>query len=131
MRNLVLIIIASLALVACEGNTDRFWFFKNASQQPIAVSTQFVGMFEQAVQDTVQPGEQIQLATTNQRGGVLSPDDDPGQAFFYWEVKTLTGDTCTKELHNAENWTRSVTSLSNMPSNQRHEYIFEVVDADF
>lgn len=131
MRNLVFIVIASLALVACEGNTDRFWFFKNASQQPIAVSTQFVGIFEQAVQDTVQPGEQIQLATTNQMGGVLSPDEDPGQQFLYWEIKTLKGDTCTKELHKAENWTRSVTSVSKVPSNQRHEYIFEVVDADF
>lgn len=131
MRNLVLIAIASLALVACEGNTDRFWLFKNASQQPIAVSTQFVGIFEQAIQDTVQPGEQIQLATTNQLGGVLSPDEDPGQQFLFWEIKTLTGDTCTKELHKAENWTRSVTSVSTVPSNQRHEYIFEVLDTDF
>jgi len=131
MRNLVLIAIASLALVACEGNTDRFWLFKNASQQPIAVSTQFVGIFEQAIQDTVQPGEQIQLATTNQMGGVLSPDEDPGQQFLFWEIKTLTGDTCTKELHKAENWTRSVTSVSTVPSNQRHEYIFEVLDTDF
>jgi len=131
MRNLVLIAIASLALVACEGNTDRFWLFKNASQQPIAVSTQFVGIFEQAIQDTVQPGEQIQLATTNQMGGVLSPDEDPGQQFLFWDIKTLTGDTCTKELHKAENWTRSVTSVSTVPSNQRHEYIFEVLDTDF
>jgi len=131
MRNLVLIAIASLALVACEGNTDRFWLFKNASQQPIAVSTQFVGIFEQAIQDTVQPGEQIQLATTNQLGGVLSPDEDPGQQFLFWDIKTLTGDTCTKELHKAENWTRSVTSVSTVPSNQRHEYIFEVLDTDF
>ena len=131
MRNLVLIVIASLALVACEGNTDRFWFFKNASQQPIAVSTQFVGIFEQAVQDTVQPGQQIQLATTNQMGGVLSPDEDPGQQFLYWEIKTLKGDTCTKNRLMAENWARSVTSVSKLPSNQRHEYIFEVVDTDF
>jgi lipoprotein-anchoring transpeptidase ErfK/SrfK len=131
MRNLVLIAIASLALVACEGNTDRFWFFKNASQQPIAVSTMHAGAFVIWTQDTVQPGEQIQLATTNQMGGVLSPDENPGVPFQFWEIKTLAGDTCTKSRLLSENWTRSVTSLSKVPSNQRHEYIFEVVDTDF
>ena len=131
MKNLFLIAIASLALVACEGNTDRFWKLKNASQQSLVVSTQFVGIFEQSVQDTVQPGEQIQLATTNQMGGVLSPDENPGGPFLFWEIKTLSGDTCTKNRLLTENWTRTVTSVSKMPSNQRHEYIFEVVDSDF
>jgi hypothetical protein len=64
-------------------------------------------------------------------GGVLSPDENPGVPFQFWEIKTLAGDTCTKSRLLSENWTRSVTSLSKVPSNQRHEYIFEVVDSDF
>ena len=131
MRNFILIAIASLALVACEGNTDRFWMLKNASQQILVVSTQFVGIFEQSVQDTVQPGKTLQLATTNQMGGVLSADENPGEQFLFWEIKTLAGDTCTKNRLLTENWTRTVTSVSKMPSNQRHEYTFEVVDTDF
>ena len=131
MRNLFLIAIASLALVACEGNTDRFWLFKNASQQPIAVSTMHAGAFVIWTQDTVQPGQIIQLATTNQMGGVRKPDENPGMPFQFWEIKNLKGDTCTKNRLMSENWTRTVTSVSKMPSNQRHEYIFEVVDTDF
>ncbi len=131
MKNLILIAFVSLALVACEGNTDRFWILKNASQQSLVVSTQFVGIFEQSVQDTVQPGKQIQLATASQMGGVLNPDENPGVPFQFWEIKTMAGDTCTKNRHMAENWTRTVTSVSKIPSNQRHEYTFEVVDSDF
>jgi len=131
MKNLILIAFVSLALVACEGNTDRFWILKNASQQPIAVSTMHAGPFIIWTQDTVQPGQKIQLATTSQMGGVLNPDENPGVPFQFWEIKTMAGDTCTKNRHMAENWTRTVTSVSKIPSSQRHEYIFEVVDSDF
>jgi hypothetical protein len=131
MRNLLFIIFASLALVACEGNTDRFWFFANKSSQPISVNTMHAGKFFQIVKDTVQPGEQIQLASTNQMGGVVAADEDPGISFITWQIETLQGDTCTKNRHDAANWSPSVTSLSKIPSNQRHEYRFTVGDADF
>jgi hypothetical protein len=131
MRNLLFIISASLALVACEGNTDRFWFFTNKSSQPISVNTLHAGKFFQVVQDTVQPGEQIQLAQTNQMGGVVSADEDPGISFVAWQIETLQGDTCTKNHHDAANWSPSVTSVSKIPSNQRHEYHFSVSDSDF
>lgn len=130
MRFSKILILAALAvaLVSCEGNTDRVRLVANnsSSQLSVVASTQWypdIGL-------SVNEGETEAFFTSSQLGGsdyVIHP---------YSEIDTLiitneAGDTCTINYSDSLQWDVVVTERSRVPADWLHEYTLVVTDEDF
>lgn len=119
-----------IALISCEGNTDRIYKLDNKSAYDLRLRAKVSA--EQSYQiDTIIPaGLRNVMAIFAQRGGVKQADQNPGAIFSEWQLTTVDGKPCKKDV-NGNTWNKSVIERSSMPSNQEHLYLFEITDIDF
>jgi hypothetical protein len=123
--------LISLALISCEGNTDRIYKLDNKSAYNLHLKAK-VSSTETYQIDTIIPaGLRNVMAIFSQRGGVSQADENPGAIFSEFELKTTTGKIFNKDINGDRTWQKSVIERSKMPSNQEHLYLLEITDSDF
>lgn len=123
-------ICLAIALISCQGNTDRIYKLDNKSAYNLRLKAKVNA--EQSYQiDTIIPaGLRNVMAIFSEVGGVKEADQNPGAIFSEWQLTTVDGKPCKKDV-NGNTWNKSVIERSSMPSNQEHLYLFEITDTDF
>jgi len=130
MRIWGLSVIVVTALIYCQGNTDRIYKLDNKSAYNLRLRAKVNS--EQSYQiDTIIPaGLRNVMAIFSEVGGTQDADENPGALFSEWQLTTVDGKSCKKDV-NGNTWNKSVIERSSMPSNQEHLYLFEITDSDF
>lgn len=130
------LVVSGIAILgtSCEGNTDKYYYLANKSNDTIHLNTWYWDMFgDSIVIDTfVESNSAIQIYTVNFRGGSTYLDDAPGLFFYDWLItrKTLP-DTHRLDWQSDGSWGKELIELSTTPSNIEHHYRFEVNEKDF
>lgn len=125
-----LVVLISILLFSCEGNTDRYYHIKNESSDSVRLIAE--GSWYQSVIDTmIAPNTFLAFYSTSSRGGNSYVDYEPGYAFLRFEITNTDLDTCMQDYNNNETWYSGATELSKIPSNYRHDYVFTVKDEHF
>jgi len=126
----LLVVLMSVVLFSCEGNTDRYYHIKNESSDSVHLIAE--GSWYQSIIDTmIAPNTFLAFYSTSSLGGSSYLDYDPGYAFLRFEITNTDLDTCMQDYYNNEAWYSGATELSKYPSNYRHDYVFVVKDEHF
>lgn len=123
-------ICLAIALISCEGNTDRIYKLDNKSAYNLRLRAKVSAQESYQIDTIIPAGLRNVMAIFAQRGGVKEADQNPGAIFSEWQLTTVDGKPCKKDV-NGNTWNKSVIERSSMPSNQEHLYLFEITDSDF
>jgi hypothetical protein len=127
------IITAACGLMACEGNTDMVFEVANNSSDTLEVSHR--SQFDPRPTIQVLPDEVAEIAVHSMLGGQPEAMDMNITLTSSFQdtlvIRTVTGDTCTKDWRGLYNWESEVEELKKVPANWEHRYRFSVADADF
>ena len=130
------LVVSSIVILgtSCEGNTDRYYYVVNKTDDTIYFKTFYWDYFGDSIQiDTfLESNTALTYYTVNSRGGSTYLDDLPGRYFYNWLItrKTLP-DTHRLDWQSDESWGKELIELSTTPSNIEHHYRFEVNEKDF
>ena len=128
MMRLFTISVLALALVSCEGNTDRVRLVYN--QSSTAVTVEADADWNTGIEITVQPGEVQELFMMSQLGGsdyIVHPYSNMDTLI----IMNAAGDTCTINYADSLSWEYHVEERSRFPADWLHEYTVVVTDGDF
>lgn len=119
--------------MACEGNTDMVFEVANNTSDTLVVS--HGSQFDARPTIQVMPDEVAEIAVHSVLGGQPEAMDMNISLTSSFqdtlEIRTVAGDTCTKDWRELNNWESEVEELNKIPANWEHRYRFSVADADF
>jgi len=123
--------VCALLLISCEGNTRLEWSLDNQSSDDLFIVHE-AWDFAALPPDTllVLSGETLLLGSNDLLGGnanAYAPASFIDTLFIF----SASGNLCTKNWEDAENWKIESEELSKIPSSWRHTYVLTVDDGDF
>jgi hypothetical protein len=131
MRFHLTLVALALLLISCEGNTRLEWSLENQSSDDLIVvhdSWDYSALPPDTV--LILSGETYLLGSNDVLGGnanAYAPASFIDTLFIY----SATGNLCTKNWGDTENWKIESEELSKVPSSWRHTYVLTVDDYDF
>jgi len=131
--SLTLAALASLALllISCEGNTRLEWSLDNQSSEDLLVVHE-AWDYAALPPDTllVLSGETLLLGSNDMLGGNANAYE-PASFIDTLFIYSASGNLCTKNWEETENWNIESEELSRVPSSWLHSYVLSVDDGDF
>ena len=131
--SLTLAALASLALllISCEGNTRLEWSLDNQSSEDLLVVHE-AWDYAALPPDTllVLSGETLFLGSNDMLGGNANAYE-PASFIDTLFIYSASGNLCTKNWEETENWNIESEELSRVPSSWLHSYVLGVDDGDF
>jgi len=131
--SLTLAALASLALllISCEGNTRLEWSLDNQSSEDLLVVHE-AWDYGALPPDTllVLSGETLLLGSNDMLGGNANAYE-PASFIDTLFIYSASGNLCTKNWEETENWNIESEELSRVPSSWLHSYVLGVDDGDF
>ena len=124
----VSIVICGFFFASCEGNTDYYFEVRNNCSTQIIVKT--VNWSSDTLFYKIASGEQIEIFTENQLGGVINPKQVSDYLIFI-EVYDPFGKMPKVDLLENQYWSRSTEVRSKIPANYGHSYLLEVNENHF
>ena len=128
MIRLFTISALALALVACEGNTDRVRLVDNQSSTVLTVEAK--AEWNEDIDLMIQPCEAQELFMMSQLGGsdyVVHPYSNMDTLI----IMNAAGDTCMINFADSLSWEYHIEERSRIPADWLHEYTVVVTDEDF
>ena len=131
MRFHLTLVALALLLISCEGNTRLEWSLENQSSDDLIVvheSWDYAALPADTLM--ILSGETLLLGSNDLLGGnanAYAPASFIDTLFIY----SATGNLCTKNWGDTENWKIESEELSKVPSSWRHTYVLTVDDGDF
>ena len=114
---------------SCEGNTDYEWIIQNDASSLISVKANNA-IYQDSTKTNIASNQQEKLMTYSMLGGSSKPLD-PGASFSDLLILNSDGDTLKKDYQLNTNWNITITTVSKIPANYKHQYLFQVTDNDF
>lgn len=121
----------ALSLTSCEGNTRLEWSLENQSSDDLFIVHE-AWDYAALPPDTlmVLSGETLLLGSNDLLGGnanAYAPASFIDTLFIF----SASGNLCTKDWEETNNWLIESEELSRVPSSWRHTYVLSVDDGDF
>ena len=132
--NLFVVLAIAIIGTSCEGNTDRYYYVANTTDDTIYLKTNYWDYFGDSINiDTfIEAQSALQIYTSNSRGGDPTLDDLPGIIFPNWLItRKALPDTLRVDWQSEYSWNKELIELSSSPSNIEHHYRFEVNEKNF
>lgn len=128
---LATLVSLALLLISCEGNTRLEWSLNNQSSEDLLIVHE-AWDYAALPPDTllVLSGETLLLGSNDMLGGnanAYAPASFIDTLFIY----SGSGNLCTKNWEDTENWKIESEELSRVPSSWLHTYALSVDDGDF
>ncbi|WP_306643590.1 hypothetical protein [Sanyastnella coralliicola] len=126
------LVLFTLFLCSCEGNTDYVHTIHNFHNERITVIHQYIVGGDALDQRSIEinPGDHKEVIYHSQLGG----RSEPGPLFTYEDYLTVInaqGDTMTKDIYDDQYWEVYSTHEHKVPSAWRHDFHFSVKSNDF
>jgi hypothetical protein len=119
-----------ILLASCEGTTTQEWKVRNASRAAIQVTPAFHVVDMQVGTTTVQSGEEVLIATSDEGRGAR-PDAETHIGNVERILITTDTDTAARNGTQLSDWSSSSERKRRIPGHWDHVHVLTVTDADF